>query len=53
VEDKPSIRRRIHRSTDCGDAVIHILTGPLLNDERQANRDGGQVVSFHQPIGDY
>jgi hypothetical protein len=33
VESKMSIRRRLHRSTDLADAIIHILTGPLLLDE--------------------
>lgn len=38
IEGKEEIRKRIGRSTDCADAVIHALVGPLLAREQQAPR---------------
>lgn len=38
VEEKASLRRSLKRSTDCADAVIHALVGPLLAREQQAPR---------------
>lgn len=33
IEDKLSVRRRLKRSTDCADAVVQALVGPVLCDE--------------------
>lgn len=38
VEEKAALRRSLKRSTDCADAVIHALVGPLLAREQQAPR---------------
>ena len=39
VEAKEEIRKRIGRSTDCGDAVIQILTGPVLCREQEEHTE--------------
>lgn len=50
VESKESIRKRINRSTDCGDAVIQILVGPLLCDE-DSQVAQSQVIYQPEKIG--
>jgi len=42
VEEKVTIRKRLGRSTDCADAIIHIIVGPMLLDER----DVGTEVTY-------
>ena len=52
VESKDNIRRRLGRSTDCADAVMHVLVGPILiTADRQQN--AGRLV--YEPIlaGDF
>jgi hypothetical protein len=45
VEDKEQVRKRLGRSTDCGDAVVQILVGPHLWREQE------QGVEFvHRPV---
>jgi hypothetical protein len=52
IEAKDSIRRRLHRSTDCGDAVVMALVGPILMDEeREQETEVYEDMSVE--IGDY
>ena len=53
VESKITIRKRIRRSTDYGDAVMQALAGPFLIEEE--DRSGGQyqVVYPMERIGNY
>lgn len=46
VESKDTIRKRLHRSTDCADAVIQAFTGPALCNPRL----GGRVVTAQIPL---
>ena len=47
VEDKESVRKRIGRSTDAGDAVIQVLVGPHLHREL-VNETMGDVT--YRPV---
>lgn len=46
IEAKESIRRRIGRSTDYADAVVHALTGPVLWDA--SKQEDEQVVVYER-----
>lgn len=46
VESKNTIRKRLHRSTDCADAVIQAFTGPALCSPKFA----GRVVTAQVPL---
>jgi hypothetical protein len=45
VESKEDIRKRLRRSTDCGDAVMQILTGPHL-----AREDVQEQEVIYNPV---
>jgi len=45
IESKEDIRKRIGRSTDCGDAVMQVLVGPHL-----AAEDQQQQEVIYQPV---
>lgn len=48
VEAKESIKRRLGRSTDYGDAVIHALIGQLLCDEEDTKKGPGRI--WYKPV---
>lgn len=50
IESKDLIRKRIRRSTDYADAVIHVLVGPILIDEEIQNKRARLV--FHNETPD-
>ncbi len=45
VESKDKIRLRLHRSTDCGDAVLMAIVGPILLEE-ELESDTAQYHMF-------
>jgi hypothetical protein len=52
VEAKESIKKRLGRSTDYGDAVIYALLGQLLCDEEDAQKGPGRIWYRPQRIGE-
>lgn len=54
VEAKEDLRKRLGRSPDCADAVLHGIMGPVLELERaQANQVGYRVRESDYRIGQY
>lgn len=53
VESKELIRRRLHgRSTNCAEAVLQALIGPILIEEQISNETADMLV-FNKQIGEY